>query len=62
VNGWLEFDDGNNSSLVQLLNRAAYDLSRNHLMALNCKNSVSKYSQNEISNMWNDLIEFVASK
>ena len=62
VNGWLEFDDGNNDSLVQLLNRAAYDLSRNHLMALNCKNSVSKYSQIEISNMWNDLIEFVASK
>ena len=62
VNGWLEFDDGNNHSLVKLLNRAAFDLSRNHLMAFNCKNSVSKYSQNEISNMWNDLIESVASK
>jgi glycosyltransferase involved in cell wall biosynthesis len=62
VNGWVEFDDGNNHSLVKLLNRAAFDLSRNHLMALNCKNSVSKYSQDEISNMWNDLIEFVVNK
>ena len=62
VNGWLEFDDGSSKSLVRLLNRAANDLSSNNLMAFNCKNSVSKYSQNEISNMWNDLIEFVASK
>jgi len=62
VNGWLEFDDGNINSLVQLLDRAANDLSTNHLMVSNCKNSVSKYSQNEVSNLWNELIEFVASK
>lgn len=62
LNGWLEFDDGNIHTLVKLLDRAVVNLTNKQLMIQNCKKSVSKYSEEVISKMWNDLVNIIAIK